>query len=174
MQHTRFEDMSPLELLDSWTRALDLYEKHAEIIFGEDWIALRPAWWSVDVQNKHVKALWAMMALERELRYRTSDREWFPLPSEDEVEDWANVEDVAFCGCHSHIAIARVIFSLRRNEAGRPTFPTDGSLRYDNDDFTLDVSTQRLVLPERYKWMCCAYRGSPLTLEWQVMFKLVE
>ncbi|RAR00743.1 hypothetical protein DDE82_007024 [Stemphylium lycopersici] len=173
MHNTAFEDMSPWKLLNSWTRALDLYEKHAGIILGEDWVALAPAWWTADVQNKHVKTLWAMMSLERELRYRTSEREWFPLPSEDEVEDWANVEDVAFCGCHSHMVIARVVFLLRQNDGGRNTFPTDGSLRYDNDDFTLNVSTQRLVLPERYKWMCYAYRGSPLTLEWQAIFRLV-
>jgi hypothetical protein len=157
-------------LLTHWQNALDMSRSHMDMFFAAEAEQEKPAWWTDEIVNQHLQMIDSIRNFERKLRYLVHGGEIFPLPCGNYYGNKTkDLEATVTCGPFAHMVIARVLFVLQRKAQGCSSFPSDGSLRYDNPQFIIDVDRQNFLLPPWYKFLCYENRKTSLTLEWQAV-----
>ncbi|EUC46202.1 hypothetical protein COCMIDRAFT_25747 [Bipolaris oryzae ATCC 44560] len=169
------ENMGPGLMPRFWQSALMLSRSLTDRFLGAEMQSSKPAWWTDELVQRHLKTIHRVRNCERELRYLAHDKEIFPLPREDVcATESRELLEAVLVGVNHDMVAARVLYLLKESSEGRSTFPSDGGLRYGGRDFWANLTGgDEVLLPEQYRFLRWDHRMEPLSQEWQAAVGLV-
>ena len=175
MANTTIQGMDQSQLLEKWKHSVMLIGKYIRLFFDEE---LDIKYWEEDwpppaTMDDQLETLGRIRHFERYLRYAAHGRELFPLAGREHDGPRIHMESIHMDSLISYAVLARILFLTRRGRQGRGTFPTDGSLRYDNPDFEVEPEDVNGLLPQQYQFLRYVNRRKPLSLEWEAVVGLV-